>query len=163
VLKLSPTRTIIRGDSDKFQITFAKKVSSESQKSYNPSASYSKAQSFPIDITGWDIKFTVRKDVPENSTENDNDALIAETATIVDAEKGVAVIYVQSESTRALLPGEYLYDVQIIKPVDEFGHREVLSIRRGKYVVIGDITRRENVQNTTNNTPDDGADDGYTI
>lgn len=148
-LKLSPTRTIIRGDSDKFQITFEKKVTSGKSKSGSCSCLHginpNKEQTYPIDITGWNIRFTVRTEVPDAEVTTDDDALISEEAQIIDAEKGIAMIYVKSDNTTALVPGTYYYDIQVVRPVDEFGYREVSSIRRGKYVVLGDITRREDV------------------
>lgn len=150
-LKLSPTRTIIRGDSDKFQITFEKKVSDIApKKSWGCSCltglpNSSKEKTYPIDITGWNIRFTVRAEIPDSETVSDDDALISEKAEIVDAENGIAMIYVKSDNTTALLPGTYYYDIQVIKPVDEYGYRQVSSIRKGKYVVLSDITRREDV------------------
>ena len=148
-LKLSPTRTIIRGDSDKFQITFEKQVNTGSKKAGSCSCLHGitpqKQVTYPIDITGWNIRFTVRPEVPTADTVSDDDALISEEAEIIDAENGIAMIYVKSDNTTALIPGTYYYDIQVIKPVDEFGYRQVSSIRRGKYVVIGDITRREDV------------------
>lgn len=179
-LKLSPTRTIIRGDSDKIRLTFTKKLTTAktAKKGFscscltglNPS---SKAEpTIPIDITGWEIKFTVRPDVPDASITDDQDALISEKGTILDAENGIAMVYIQSESTTELSPGTYYYDIQVIRPYDEFGYRQVSSIRRGKYIVIGDITRDvEKVPSNsdvtdevdTDNDDIDNADDGYTI
>ena len=148
-LKLSPTRTIIRGDSDKFQITFKKQVNTGSKKAGSCSCLNGimpqKQVTYPIDITGWNIRFTVRPEVPTTDIVSDDDALISEEAEIIDAENGVAMIYVKSDNTTALIPGTYYYDIQVIKPVDEFGYRQVSSIRKGKYIVIGDITRREDV------------------
>ena len=83
-LKLSPTRTIIRGDSDKFQITFEKKVAEGKSKSGSCSCLHGlnpkKEQTYPIDITGWNIRFTVRPEVPDAETMSDDDALISEEA-----------------------------------------------------------------------------------
>lgn len=178
-LKLSPTRTIIRGDSDKIRLTFTKKLTTTKtvKKGFscscltglNPS---SKAEpTIPIDITGWEIKFTVRSDVPDASVTDDQDALISEKGVILDAENGIAMVYVQSESTNELSPGTYYYDIQVIRPYDEFGYRQISSIRRGKYIVIGDITR--DVEKVPSNPSDkdevdtddniNNADDGYII
>jgi len=148
-LKLSPTRTIIRGDSDKIRLTFTKKVSDEPKTGHKGcSCLYGlntgkKEKTYPIDITGWEINFTVRATVPDSSITSDSDALISQKGTILDAENGIAMVYVPSETTTVLLPGIYFYDIQVIKPFDEYGYRQVSSIRRGKYVVIGDITRDE--------------------
>lgn len=146
-LVLSPTRTIIRGDSDKFRITFAKPVATQNSNYTNSFCSNSKVKpkTIPIDITGWVIRFTVRPNVPESSIIDDTDALISEEAILADPINGVAIIYVKSETTLSLDPGVYLYDIQVTRPRDEYGFQEVSSIKRGKYVVVGDITRNQDI------------------
>lgn len=128
VLSLSPTRKVIRGDSDRIQVKFTKKKGKFK---------------IPVDITGWTIKFTVRKEVPDSSVMDDNDAMIKADGMIVNAEEGLVHIYIESEQTKQLEPGKYLYDLQVVWPVDDFGHQKVKSIVRGKYIIIGDITRRQ--------------------
>lgn len=125
-LELSPTRKVIRGDSDRIELKFTKK---------NGNSKVS------VDITDWNIKFTVRAQVPDNSVIDDSDALISQEAIIVNAEEGIAHIYIESEETKKIVPGKYLYDIQVVWPEDDFGFKKVKSITRGKYVVIGDITR----------------------
>lgn len=159
MLRLSPTRTIIRGDSDRFKLNFARKVDENTN--------------IPTDITGWNIRFTVREDVPDSSIIDDTDALISEQAVIIDALNGLAEIYVQSETTTVMAPGTYLYDIQVVKPIDSMGRQEISSVRRGKYIVVGDIAREERYNteirpsNPSNdedyNITDDDADDGYEI
>lgn len=126
-LSLSPTRKVIRGDSDRIQVKFTKKNGKSK---------------IPVDITDWTIKFTVRKEVPASSVMDDNDAILTADGTIVNAEEGIVHIYIESEQTRQVEPGKYLYDIQVVWPIDDFGCQKVKSIVRGKYVVIGDITRR---------------------
>ena len=125
-LELSPTRKVIRGDSDRIELRFTKKNGKSKT---------------PVDITDWNIKFTVRAQVPDNSVIDDSDALISQEAIIVNAEEGIAHIYIESEETKKIVPGKYLYDIQVVWPEDDFGFKKVKSITRGKYVVIGDITR----------------------
>ena len=168
-LKLSPTRTIIRGDSDKFRITFAKQISSTKNSGHGGCSCLtgldkSKTNKQPIDITGWSIRFTVRPDVPESSVIDDTDALISEEAILADPVNGVAIIYVKSETTLSLEPGVYLYDIQVTRPKDEYGFQEVSSIKRGKYVIVGDITRNQDITlDEEDNESTDNADDEYTI
>ena len=165
-LVLSPTRTIIRGDSDKFRITFTKPVATQNSNYTNSFCSNSKVKlkTIPIDITGWAIRFTVRPNVPESSVIDDTDALISEEAILVDPVNGVAVVYVKAETTLLLDPGVYLYDIQVTRPKDEYGFQEVSSIKRGKYVIVGDITRNQDtIADEDSNVSDDKADDGYTI
>lgn len=123
-------RTVIRGDSDKFKVTFTKKKAVNGCNEFEP-----------IDITGWNVRFTVRPEVPSSKIYDDTDALIAIDAIIVDPENGVAIIYVPAEETTKLDVGTYYYDIQYIKPKDEFGYNEVHSIRKAKYIIVGDITR----------------------
>ena len=123
-------RTVIRGDSDKFRVTFAKKKVVNGYDEFEP-----------IDITGWNVRFTVRPEAPSSEVYDDTDALIAIDAIIVDPENGVAIVYVPAEETTKLDVGTYYYDIQYIKPRDDFGYNEVHSIRKAKYVIIGDITR----------------------
>lgn len=126
-LELSPTRKVIRGDSDRIQVKFTKKNGKSKT---------------PVDITDWTIKFTVRKEVPASSVVDDNDAILTADGTIVNAEEGIAHIYIESEQTKQVEPGKYLYDIQVVWPIDDFGYQKVKSIVRGRYIVVGDITRR---------------------
>ena len=168
-LKLSPTRTIIRGDSDKFRITFTKQIPSTKNSGHGDCSCLTgldkaKTNKQPIDITGWSIRFTVRPDVPESSVIDDTDALISEEAILADPVNGVAIIYVKSETTLPLEPGVYLYDIQVTRPKDEYDFQEVSSIKRGKYVIVGDITRNQDITlDEEDNESTDNADDGYTI
>lgn len=123
-------RTVIRGDSDRFRVTFTK------NKTVNGIDTFE-----PIDITGWTVYFTVRPEVPSTDVRTDNDALIHKEGVLVDSTNGVAVIYVTAEETTKLDPGTYYYDIQYVRPLDEFGHHQVRSIRKAKYNIIGDITR----------------------
>lgn len=123
-------RTVIRGDSDRFRVSFAKRKIVNGIEEYEP-----------IDITGWNVRFTVRAEAPSSEVYDDVDALIALNAIIVDPENGIAIVYVPAEETTKLDVGTYYYDIQYIKPRDEFGYNEVHSIRKAKYVILGDITR----------------------
>ena len=123
-------RTVIRGDSDRFRVTFTKRTEVNGVENFEP-----------IDITGWDVRFTVRKDVPATEINDETDALIHKNAILTDPKNGIAIIYVPAEETTKLDPGIYYYDIQYIKPLDDFGYNQVHSIRRAKYEIIGDITR----------------------
>lgn len=126
-------RTVIRGDSDRFKVTFKKRTIVNGKEYFEP-----------IDITDWNVFFTVRKDVPATEIRDDNDAIIKIDAVITNAEEGIAVVYVKAEDTTKIEPGTYYYDIQYIRPADEFGNHQVRSIRKAKYVILGDITRRGN-------------------
>lgn len=126
------TRKVIRGDSDSFKLTFKAKA-------------YKKGKeiTIPIDITGWEIRFTVRKSLPATSVNNDKDAVIHKVADIIDGPNGVAYISVSSTDTN-IEPGEYWYDIQCIRPACCTGDLITKSIPRGRYIVISDITRNRN-------------------
>ena len=118
-------RRVIRGDSDTFQVKFM-------HSSVNKLGIETKT---PVDITGWDIRFTVRKDIPATSIRNDNNALISKSAIIEDGESGVATFYITPEETN-INEGAYWYDIQYTKP-----DGTIKSIPKGKYIVDSDITR----------------------
>lgn len=76
-----------------------------------------------------------------------DDTIFADLSTadgmVVNAEEGIAHIYIEAEQTKQVELGKYFYDIQVVWPTDDFGHQKVKSIVRGKYIVIGDITRRQ--------------------
>lgn len=122
------TRKVIRGDSDSFTITFLQKSNNCNDRQ-------------PIDITGWDIFFTVRNDVPATSVHDDENAIIHKMATIVDGPNGKAYFEITGEDTD-INPGEYWYDIQYVRTLAS-GEIKIKSVPRSKYVVLGDITRFE--------------------
>ena len=128
------TRKVIRGDSDSFKVTFLAKTGI---------CKNGKEQTVPINICGWDIRFTVRSSIPSTSTTSDNNAIIHKTAEILDAEKGIAYFVITNEDTN-IEPGEYWYDIQYIRPANCHGEMKVKSLPKGRYIVISDITRDEN-------------------
>lgn len=127
------TRKVIRGDSDSFKITFLAKTGM---------CKHGKEQSTPINICGWDIRFTVRKDIPSTSTKTDKDAVICKVADIIDAKNGVAYFTITGDDTN-IEPGEYWYDIQYIRNIDCLGETKVKSLPKGKYIILPDITRNE--------------------
>lgn len=123
-------RTIIRGDSDRFKVTFTKRVVIKGKETFEP-----------IDITDWTVRFTVRPEVPPTATLTDDDALIKIEAKLIAPKEGIAMVHVPAEITTKIEPGTYFYDIQYIRPADEFGYNQIRSIRKAKYNIIGDITR----------------------
>lgn len=118
-------RRVIRGDTDTFQVKFM-------HSSVNKLGVEVKT---PVDITGWDVRFTVRKDIPSTATRNDNNALISKSAVIEDGTTGIAIFTITSEETN-INEGAYWYDIQCTKP-----DGTIKSIPKGKYIVDSDITR----------------------
>lgn len=127
------TRKVIRGDSDSFKVTFM-----------TCSCNKGKQTAKPIDITGWEIRFTVRTSVPATSVRNDKDAIIHKVADIIDAKNGVAYFTITGDDTN-INPGEYWYDIQYVRPQGCTGNDIVKSLPKGKYIVLGDITRNNSL------------------
>lgn len=127
------TRKVIRGDSDSFSVIFSAK---------STNCKNGRTVTRPIDICDWDIKFTVRKAVPSTSTASDKDAVIHKQADIIDGKNGVAYFTITSADTN-IEPGEYWYDIQYIRPIGCTGEVKVRSLPRGKYIILGDITRNQ--------------------
>lgn len=124
------TRKVIRGDSDSFKVRFVSKVCNcKGKQTYQP-----------INICGWEIRFTVRKSIAPTSTRTDKDAVMHKIADILDADNGVAYFTITSEDTN-IEPGEYWYDIQYTKPADCHGEIKIKSLPKGKYVVVDDVTR----------------------
>ena len=91
-----------------------------------------------LDITGYTIWFTVREDIPDTSTSDDTDALIAIKqlpAELTDPTNGTTTITLSSSDTNIDV-GKYKYDIQY-----ETATGEIHSTDIGMFVVEGDITR----------------------
>ena len=70
---------------------------------------------FPMDITGYDIFFTV-KDINGLTPNDDTDAIIAkDTSNGVTILGSVATISLSNTDTR-VTPGQYVYDIQSVSP-----------------------------------------------
>jgi len=63
----------------------------------------------PVDITGWTIYFTAKK----NETDSDNSAVISITETPTDPTNGKAELTIPHTTTYNLL-GTYYYDVRFV-------------------------------------------------
>lgn len=86
-----------------------------------------------INATGWNIYFTVRKNVADKSSSSDTDALIS--ATVSGAASGIQTLTVSSTDTN-ITPGKYIYDIQIKK-----GDGTISSSSSAIFTIAGDITR----------------------
>lgn len=126
------TRKIIRGDSSSFKITFVSKASDSRGRQIRR----------PINIDGWIIRFTVRSRIPSTTTTTDCNAIIHKQAEILDAEKGIAYIFLSSEDTN-IEPGDYWFDIQYTCPPNDRGEVKVKSLPKSKFVVLEDITRNQ--------------------
>ncbi|MHA1690050.1 MAG: hypothetical protein ACTSU7_00300 [Candidatus Heimdallarchaeaceae archaeon] len=110
------TINIIRGNTVPFNIAFTD------------------SDSVAIDITGYEVWFTVRKSVPKTSVKSDTDALISKKYTNGGADGIIAVEITPTESD--IDPGNYVYDIQYKKTDDS-----IYSLSSAEFIVAGDITR----------------------
>ncbi len=115
---LSP-RSVIRQDSDIFTVPFVDNVGD------------------PIDITGWEVRFTVRTVVPATTITDDTDAavIISAEATIPTGTDGLAEFNISPTDTD-YDPGEYVYDIQYKKTTGA-----IKSLAYSTYTITADITR----------------------
>jgi hypothetical protein len=114
---MSAIKNIIRGDNHNIVVTFLEDDGSTA-----------------INLTGGTVFFTVSaNDVPTDDT----DALITKSVTSHTTPlSGITTIALLPADTD-VTPGEYWYDVQFVDQDDN-----VVSKKRDKFTIIGDITRR---------------------
>jgi len=72
----------------------------------------------PTDITGYTIRYTVRRAIPGNDIVDDTNAEISAVATITDASNGISVFNIPPADTKIPI-GDYYYDIKVINPDDE--------------------------------------------
>jgi len=90
---------------------------------------------FPMDITGYDVFFTV-KDVNNLTTDTDEDAVIAkDTSNGVTILSTVATITLSNTDTR-VTPGQYVYDIQAVSPAGK-----VSSTKKQDIEFVSDVTK----------------------
>jgi len=109
-------RTIFRSDTYSFPVTF-------------------KEDGVPINITDWEIRFTVRTSAPSTDTTDDSNAVISSLAVITDAINGEAQFTITPTETD-IDPIEYVYDIQY---KTEVGVTRTLGT--STFTVEADITR----------------------
>ena len=114
-----PKKTVIRADNDVFTVTVKD------------------SDGNVVDITGWEVRMTVRVNFPKTSVTDDTDAAISALGVINLGTDGKAEFNVTSTQTD-IDPREYYYDIQT---KDDSG--VIRSARYGTYEIINDITRDE--------------------
>lgn len=87
-----------------------------------------------IDITGYEVWFTVRKDIPQTKIRDDTDAIISKTYTNGGAAGDINVSLTSDDTN--IEPRTYKYDVQY-KKTDASIH----SSGSNDFIITGDITR----------------------
>jgi hypothetical protein len=110
------TITLIRSDTYDFNITFKDSAGD------------------PIDITGYEVWFTVRTGLPKTTVTDDTDATISKSYTNGGAT-GIITVSLSSEDTD-INAKTYKYDVQYKKP-----DTTLKSSGAYDFIVAADITR----------------------
>lgn len=82
----------------------------------------------------WTWRFTVRKELPETDTTNDDDAEISKSGTFTD---GKDTLNIDSSETE-LDPKTYYFDYQLKKP-----DGSIHSTKYGYFVIEEDVTRNQ--------------------
>lgn len=89
----------------------------------------------PFDLTGYDIRFTVRA-ASSLTSNDDSNALIAKTsADGITLTDGIVTIELSDTDTR-ITPGTYKFDIQLVSPASF-----VSSTRPADIEFIGDVTK----------------------
>lgn len=68
-----------------------------------------------VNITGWEIRFTVKR----KQNDPDSDAIIDNVATITSGVGGLATIAIEAADTATELVGPYYYDILAIDDQDK--------------------------------------------
>ncbi len=90
----------------------------------------------PLDITGYTISFTIRKNIPATTVVNDEDAIIAKVITSHTAPTEGKTTIVISRDEMNIDLGNYYYDIQM-----KTSANKVRTVQTGKFIVEFDITR----------------------
>lgn len=87
-----------------------------------------------INITGWKVYFTLKK----NEWDKDSKAVVKKDTTEHEAPgEGHTIISLEPSDTDALEAGDYHYDFQVKKP-----QGDILTVAQGILKILTDITRR---------------------
>jgi hypothetical protein len=112
-------KTIYRSDNDIFTVNFFTDT----------------AKTIPQNITGYEVRMTVRLSEPKTDVVNDDDAKISSLAVIPVGTDGKAEFNITSDETD-IDPTTYWYDIQYKKPSGA-----VKTVGKARYIVNADITR----------------------
>ena len=111
--------TIIRGDDKTFNITITDKNGD------------------PFNLTGYTVFFTVKRSFREST---DEDALISKNITSFSSPTSGTFPMSLTHTDTDIIGGEYWYDMQL-----KSAGGTITSIRRAKFTIIDDVTRRTTV------------------
>ena len=117
VCTVLPNKTKYRSDTDVFNVSFTD------------------SSGLPIDITGYEVRYTIRKKYPTTDVVDDTDAVVSSLATIPNGVDGIANFNITS-AEMDINPIEYYYDIQY-KTLDG----QVITVGVARITVEYDITR----------------------
>jgi hypothetical protein len=111
--------------------------------SYNCTLTFSNEQG-PIDITGWSVFFTLKK----NWLQPDSEAALQKIITQhTNPTQGQTALTLLPADTQQLFPGDYDFDIQA---VDTSGN--VYTVLRGKFTIEYDVTDSAGTAGTSGTT-----------
>lgn len=91
-----------------------------------------------IDITGYTVFFTVKKQFGYTDASTDDDAIIEKDITShIDPTGGETQLTISAIQTNSVEPEEYIYDLQL---KDDGGN--ILTVVSGSFILKADVTRR---------------------
>jgi hypothetical protein len=99
-----------------------------------------KETNLPINLTGYTLWFTVRKDIPRTTVNDDDSAVISKKqlpGEILDPTNGETMFSLSRNDTN-IDPMEYVYDLQIKTDTGLYQ-----KIHASKFIITGDVTRSE--------------------
>lgn len=98
------------------------------------SLSFTDSEGAKIDITGWKVYFTLKK----NESDGDSSAQVTKDVTEHEAPtEGRTKIVLVPSDTDSLEPGDYHYDIQV-----KTANGSILTVAKGRMSIKADITRR---------------------
>ena len=87
-----------------------------------------------IDISGWKVYFTMKKDYKDDDTK----AVIKKDITTHSLEKGKTTIILLPADTKDIKPDNYCYDIQVKRGTED----SILTVISGMINIKADVTRR---------------------
>ena len=119
-MDLTTTITIIKGTDNTFALTFTD------------------VNGNPVDLTGHTVLFTVKTSQGINEVDpNDNDAIIAATASLNSVPtQGGATIVLSNKDTN-IPAGEYLYDIRVVSNAGI-----ITNVQKSAFIVHNPVTNR---------------------
>ena len=97
----------------------------------------------PVDITGFVVKYEVRKTLSSNPVISKASTDINADVFITDAINGVITIFVRGDDTKDLPMGEYFHEVVLTDPFGNSTNLSDISVGFPKLYLVDQIARQD--------------------